>query len=340
LLGCSLAFYGYWDYRYLGLLLLCGVSTHAAALALQHVAKHALARAGVLAAMLSLNLGILFLFKYWGLFSSTVIAWGGDVPGTLQLLLPIGISFYTFQSIGYVVDVYRRKVVAEPSLPRTILFIAYFPQLIAGPIERAGRLLPRLRMPIRFRMQDLRRGAWLALWGLFKKIVIADRLGIYVDEVYDNPDAASAGMLWAATYAFAHQIYCDFSGYSDMAIGVSRMFGIDLMRNFRMPYLAIGFRDFWARWHISLSTWFRDYVYIPLGGNRCGSVRWIVNLLLVFTVSGLWHGARWTFVLWGLLHGVLVVGELMLGWWMDRMASNDAANRSVPSNAQPGDQDL
>ncbi|MEL6897008.1 MAG: MBOAT family O-acyltransferase, partial [Planctomycetota bacterium] len=131
-----------------------------------------------------------------------------------------------------------------------------------------------------------------------------------------------------------------FSGYSDMAIGVSRMFGIDLMRNFRMPYLAIGFRDFWARWHISLSTWFRDYVYIPLGGNRCGSVRWIVNLLLVFTVSGLWHGARWTFVLWGLLHGVLVVGELMLGWWMDRMASNDAANRSVPSNAQPGDQDL
>ena len=206
----------------------------------------------------------------------------------------------------------RGKLRAEPNPARTFLFIAFFPQLVAGPIERASRLLPALAAPIHFRWRHVRIGLWLLCWGLFKKVVLADRLSLLVDVAYEDPTGASGGLLLLATYAFAFQIYCDFSGYTDMALGSAKIFGIDLMDNFRLPYLATSLRDFWTRWHISLSTWFRDYVYIPLGGSRTSLGRWILNLLIVFAVSGLWHGAQWTYVIWGLIHGGLVAVEVLL----------------------------
>lgn len=309
LLCASGAFYVAWSPAYLLLLLGTTTSCHFAARAISKSSNHNIRR-NVLIAVISLNLGILFLFKYYGLFASSSNALlGTNAPIELGFLLPVGISFYTFQAIGYTVDVFLGKVQADSSLGRTTLFISFFPQLVAGPIERAGRLLPALKAPIYFRWRNIRLGSWLILWGLFKKVVIADRLSLLVDHAYDAPDQVSGLMLIAATYAFAFQIYCDFSGYSDMAIGSAKLFGIDLMVNFRTPYFSASLSEFWARWHISLSTWFRDYVYIPLGGNRGGSLRWAVNILIVFAVSGLWHGAQWTFVIWGLIHGLVLLLE-------------------------------
>lgn len=264
----------------------------------------------LLLAVVAFNLAILFVFKYYGLFAQSINTISGSQISTdLGFLLPVGISFYTFQAIGYVADVYCGKVAAERSLPRTTLFVAFFPQLVAGPIERASRLLFALRKPIHFRWRNIRSGCWLILWGLFKKIVIADRLAVLVDLAYESPEQSTNGILLLATYAFAFQIYCDFSGYTDMAIGSAKIFGIDLMQNFRTPYLAHSLRNFWGRWHISLSTWFRDYLYIPLGGNRTSQLRWAANMLFVFAVSGLWHGAKWTYVIWGAIHGMCVLVE-------------------------------
>lgn len=310
LLAASAAFYVAWNPAYLGLLLITSASCHFVALHIESLQQRSFARLAWLLSVVTLNLAILFLFKYFGLFAaSSNQLLGSSLPTELGLLLPVGISFYTFQAIGYTVDVYQRKVTAESNLFRSVLFISFFPQLVAGPIERAGRLLPNLRKPIFFRWRNIRLGSWLILWGLFKKVVIADRLSLLVDVAYDSPDAANGAMLLVATYAFAFQIYCDFSGYSDMAIGSARLFGIDLMANFRNPYFATSLRDFWSRWHISLSTWFRDYVYIPLGGSRVGKLHWAFNILAVFGVSGLWHGAQWTFVIWGLIHGAIVLIE-------------------------------
>jgi D-alanyl-lipoteichoic acid acyltransferase DltB (MBOAT superfamily) len=228
------------------------------------------------------------------------------------VLLPVGISFYTFQAIGYLIDVSRGTLRAETNPLRTTLFVSFFPQLVAGPIERAKNLMPALSGEIRFRWRNFRIGGWLILWGLFKKLVIADRLSMLVDAAYSTPDQHSAIFLLLATYAFAFQIYCDFSAYSDIAIGSAKLFGIDLMQNFRLPYFSASLREFWARWHISLSTWFRDYLYLPLGGSRCGWLAWSRNILVVFLVSGLWHGAAWTFVIWGLIHGAGLLFEASL----------------------------
>jgi D-alanyl-lipoteichoic acid acyltransferase DltB (MBOAT superfamily) len=327
LLAASGLFYAAWRIEYLGLMLLTITSCHWGALGIERLRNGANAqRAWIpLLAVISINLAVLFLFKYLGLF---VQSWnqvsGAGWQVDLGFLLPVGISFYTFQAIGYVIDVYRGVVPAEKSLARTALFIAFFPQLVAGPIERAGHLLPALRGAIVFRWKNFRCGLWLILWGLFKKLVIADRLALLVDNVYSDPNTASGGLLLLATYAFAFQIYCDFSGYSDMAIGSARLFGIELMQNFRLPYLARGLRDFWARWHISLSTWFRDYLYIPLGGNRAGQFYWFRNILLVFILSGFWHGAAWTYAIWGAIHGLAIVIEIVLGqqvWGRYRPAS-------------------
>jgi D-alanyl-lipoteichoic acid acyltransferase DltB (MBOAT superfamily) len=268
---------------------------------------------------LAANLGLLISFKYFnflgrslrdvlGFFGSNV-----EVP-VLDVLLPIGISFYTFQTLSYTIDVWRRKTEPERHLGRFALYVAFWPQLVAGPIERSTRLLPQLTRRMDFDYDRVRSGLVRMAWGFFKKLVVADRLAPFVDEAYGNAGAYGGGVTVMATVCFALQIYCDFSGYSDIAIGAARVLGIDLMENFRSPYFARSVGEFWQRWHISLSTWFRDYVYIPLGGNRRGGAVWFRNLLITFLVSGLWHGASWTFAVWGLLHGGYVALEAFLGW--------------------------
>lgn len=264
------------------------------------------------------NLGLLFSFKYFNFFSGSIqslldVANVGYSMPLLQVLLPVGISFYTFQTLSYTIDVYNGKIKPEKHFGIFALYVAYWPQLVAGPIERADRLLPQLRKQFDFDYERVRSGLVLILWGLFKKMVIADRIAVYVNEVYGSP--AQYGRLPAivATLLFAIQIYCDFSGYSDIAIGSARVMGVRLMENFRTPYFSRSVPEFWRRWHISLSTWFRDYVYIPLGGNRVAVRRWYFNVFIVFLLSGLWHGANWTFILWGALHGFYMLITLALG---------------------------
>lgn len=316
MLASSAVFYAGWRVEYLGLMFVTILSCYLAAIGVERSRLRTDTRSvakWIVGTSIAINLAVLFLFKYFGLFVDSWNALSGNTWSfELGLLLPVGISFYTFQGIGYVIDVYRGVIPAERSLARMSLFISFFPQLVAGPIERGSHLLPALRRPIVFRWKSIRIGLWLILWGLFKKLVIADRLALGVNAVYAEPDAASGGLLLLATYAFAFQIYCDFSGYSDMAIGSARLFGIELMQNFRLPYLAGSLRDFWARWHISLSTWFRDYLYIPLGGNRAGRWYWFRNILIVFVLSGLWHGANWTYLIWGAIHGLAIIVEIQL----------------------------
>lgn len=260
-----------------------------------------------LAFSLVANLGVLLLFKYYNFFIDNINnSFGKEIP-YLQFLLPVGISFYTFQTLSYSLDIYQGKLKPESSFFRFALFVSFFPQLVAGPIERAKNLLPQLRNLQLADNKGFEFGLKLILWGLFKKVVIADNLAPIVDGVYADSTFNSSAIYWLASYFFAIQIYCDFSGYSDIAIGVARFFGVDLMKNFNRPYIATSIQNFWSRWHISLSTWFRDYLYIPLGGNRTTFLRWLLNLLIVFLVSGLWHGANWTFVVWGGIHGALLI---------------------------------
>ena len=229
-----------------------------------------------------------------------------------NVLLPVGISFYTFQALGYSIDVYYGRVQAERDLGAYALFVTFFPQLVAGPIERTGSLLPQFKVNHGFDYDRVTSGLKLAAWGMFKKVVIADRLALYVNGVYGGPAVYPATTLALATFFFAFQIYCDFSGYSDIAIGCARVLGFNLMTNFRQPYFAASIAGFWRRWHISLSTWFKDYLYIPLGGSRCGAFRQNINLLITFLVSGLWHGAAWHFFIWGALHGIFQIAERSL----------------------------
>ena len=256
------------------------------------------------------SLSVLFFFKYYNFVAGTIgNFFGADL--TLQLVLPVGISFYTFQTLSYSIDVYRGTIKAEHNFFYYALFVSFFPQLVAGPIERPDNLLPQLKEEHKFNSSDLYIGAKRMLAGFFKKIVVADTAAIYVNAVYNNPGETGGLAIIIATVLFAMQIYCDFSGYTDIAIGCARIMGYRLMQNFDRPYSAQNIRDFWARWHISLSSWFKDYLYIPLGGNKKGYKRQLINLFIVFMVSGLWHGAEWTFILWGLLHGIYrVVGEL------------------------------
>jgi len=278
------------------------------------------------------GLAPLIVFKYFDFFSASVEAW---LPGTgaggeasllprLELLLPAGLSFYTFSCVSYLADVYRKKLDAERHLGRFTLYIAFFPKLLAGPIERATTFLPQLMRPTRFSPEGVTLGLQLVLWGLFKKVVIADRLAVFVDATYQTPAFASPAALLIATYFYAFQIYCDFSGYSDIAIGLARILGIDLMENFRRPYFARSVPEFWSnnRWHISLNTWFRDYLYIPLGGSRVSKPRFYINILAVYMVSGLWHGAAWTFVLWGALNGFFHLMSMGVAGLKKKIAPN------------------
>ena len=230
------------------------------------------------------------------------------LPAEIPTLLPVGISFYTFQTLSYSIDIYRGQIAAEKHLGRFALYVAFFPQLVSGPIERSRRLLPQLHLlHSRIDYARITGGLKLMAWGFFKKMVVADRLAPLVDQVYADPQQQTAAALALATYCFGFQIYFDFSGYSDIAVGSARVLGVELMQNFRQPYLSCSLREFWGRWHISLSTWFRDYLYFPLGGNRLGRKRTAFNLLVVFLFSGLWHGANWTFLCWGALHGMGVL---------------------------------
>ena len=261
--------------------------------------------------------GVLFFFKYFDFFSESVTsllrAFSLPVQDiTLKLVLPVGISFYTFQTLSYVIDVYRNKIPVEKHLGYYALYVSFFPQLVAGPIERSDNLIPQLRKERTFDYVEGSDGLkWIAI-GLFKKVVIADTLSVYVNMVYGNLANYQGLSFIAATIFFAFQIYCDFSGYSDIAIGSAKLLGVQLMKNFDSPYFSKSVREFWSRWHISLSTWFRDYVYIPLGGNRKKLPRVLLNLMITFLLSGLWHGANWTFVVWGALHGFYVVVETLI----------------------------
>ena len=302
-----------WEPAY-GLLLLTSTAVDWGVSNRLPAAKGVASRRRWLSLSLVVNLGLLFSFKYYTLINTTLVQLAAAVGLSWSMpefspLLPVGISFYTFQTVGYTIDVYRGRQDPEPHFGRFALYVSFFPQLVAGPIERAERLLPQLRRPVGASPEQVASGLRLAAWGMFKKVVVADRLAIVVDAVYADPTSFRGFALTVAAVLFAWQVYCDFSGYSDIAIGVARVLGIDLMRNFDQPHLSRSMTEWWIRWHISLSTWFRDYIYIPLGGNRTGPWRWIFNISVVFVVSGLWHGASWRFAVWGALHAVLVVAD-------------------------------
>lgn len=258
------------------------------------------------------NIGILFFFKYFNFFTANVVSFGHffhfNYPiGILQIILPIGLSFHTFQSLSYIIEVYKGRQKAEKNLLIYGLYVMFYPQLVAGPIERPQHMLPQFHTKHNFDIENIKEGGRRILVGLFKKMILADHLGILVNQVYGSPHNYIGLPLVIATVAFAFQIYCDFSGYSDIAIGTAQVMGFTLMENFDKPYGAVSISDFWRRWHISLYSWFRDYIYIPLGGSRKGTARQMLNTLIVFTISGLWHGASWLFILWGSLHGIYMV---------------------------------
>ncbi|MEO2020475.1 MAG: MBOAT family O-acyltransferase, partial [Pirellulaceae bacterium] len=327
LLLASYVFYGWWNPYYLGLIL---YSTALDFLVVRMMDRPNTRRRLWLWISIINNLSLLFFFKYAGFFISNLNGLLGLnlpqpenlMPFGLEYLLPVGISFYTFQSMSYTIDFYRGEIEREKSFVRFATFVSFFPQLVAGPIERARNLLPQFLRAPKVTREDFADGLSLFVLGLFKKLALANYLALYVERVYGAPGDFGGGALALATFAFAWQIYFDFSGYTDMARGVARMMGFRLMLNFNNPYLAVSLGDFWSRWHISLSTWFRDYLYIPLGGNRRGVKRVCLNLLATFIISGLWHGAAWTFLVWGSLHGLGLVATRQLersSWFRDRL---------------------
>ena len=318
LLAASYYFYMNWQPIYALLLLTSTVITYLAARGIGHFEDDRKKRACLLTSLI-LNLGILFLFKYYDFAAENVtsllrvLGIAVDFP-SFSMLLPVGISFYTFQALGYSIDVYREKTPVEKDFFTYALFVSFFPQLVAGPIERSTNLLPQFKEKHSFCYEEVMAGFRLMLWGYFLKLALADRCAIYVDAIFNNVEQHNGGSFLLASLFFPFQIYGDFAGYSLVAIGVARVLGFRLMENFRRPYFAASVTEFWRRWHISLSTWFKDYVYIPLGGNRCGRYRQYFNVLTTFVVSGLWHGANWTFLVWGTLHGVLQCVERALGF--------------------------
>lgn len=339
LLAASYLFYMRWKPAYALLMLLSTFVTYFCAIAMgRRDADGAggplrpFGRKGWLAACLILNLGILFLFKYFNFLAASLNALlapsHGAVP-ILNVLLPVGISFYTFQALGYTIDVYRGDAVPERNFIDYALFVSFFPQLVAGPIERSGDILPQLKKPHRFSTENIFSGGLLILVGLAKKMIIADNLAFIVNSAYADPRSFTGVQLIFATVCFALQIYCDFSAYTDIARGSARLFGISLMENFNAPYFAASIRDFWRRWHISLSSWFKNYIYIPLGGSRVTRGRRIFNLLVVFVVSGIWHGAAWTFLLWGLIHGLYEAAGLILQPVRERLYSRVPRDSAV-----------
>ncbi len=334
LLLASYYFYMCWKAEYALLIMLSTIVDYFVAIKMSNIPEKS-KRKKWLFISLFVNLGLLFTFKYFNFFGNSLnaifdsINIMAEVPA-FKLLLPVGISFYTFQTLSYSIDVYNGKVAPEKHFGIFALYVSFFPQLVAGPIERPDRLLPQFREKFKFDYERVVDGIRMMAWGFFMKLVIADNVAPIVDVVFKSPEKYEGFQVILATFFFAYQIFCDFAGYSIIAIGTAKVMGYDLMQNFNRPYFATSVRDFWQRWHISLSTWFRDYVYIPLGGNRVVKWRWYYNLMVTFVVSGLWHGANWTFVVWGFLHGFYLVFAIVSQPFRDRF------NASVGLDKIPG----
>ena len=325
LIVASYIFYAWWDWRFLSLIIIssltdfwiggkmAAINHRENAMPEEQLAACRRKKRGWLLVSIITNLGLLGFFKYFGFFAESfavmMSVFGITIsPMTLNIILPVGISFYTFQTLSYTIDIYRGKAEATKSWLQFFAFVSFFPQLMAGPIERATNFLPQFKNLAKKPDYSVFRNAMLLVaWGFFKKIMIADRLAVLVDGAFKNPATADGLPMLLGIVFFAFQLYLDFSAYSDIAIGVARMLGFELRRNFKRPYLSVSFDEFWKRWHISLSSWFRDYVYIPLGGNRRGTRRTVINVLFVFAVSGLWHGASWNFVIWGLFNALFMI---------------------------------
>lgn len=332
LFAASYYFYMSWNAKYVFLILLTTVISYACALLIEKT-DNAKKKKLCLFVALFVCLGILFVFKYLNFALDNInkicSRFAVTLPVTMiKVVLPVGISFYTFQTLSYVIDVYKGDISAEKHFGKYAAFIAFFPQLVAGPIERAGNLLPQIQNPKKFDYENAAYGVRKMIIGFFKKLVIADNLALLVDYVYVF-NLSSGPHLIMAVLGFSFQIYCDFSGYSDIAVGTAKLFNIDLIENFKSPYFSASVKEFWSRWHISLSRWFRDYLYIPLGGNRCGFIRSKINKMIVFMVSGLWHGADWHYIIWGGLHGTVqlldnkkkIQEKHNLIWWIKVIAT-------------------
>ena len=311
LLISSYVFYGWWDYRFLSLIFLSTIVDYFVGLKI-HNGKDKKTKKSYLWISVFFNLGLLGFFKYFNFFIdslSELFSFFGlsNNYSTLQIILPVGISFYTFQTMSYTLDIYYGKLKPTKDFITFATFVSFFPQLVAGPIERARNLLPQMNTKRSFKYMQGIEGLRLILWGLYKKVVIADSLGLHVNMIFDDYPSYNGGVLCIGLIYFSFQIYCDFSGYSDIAIGTAKLLGLELMSNFKFPYFAKSLPEFWKRWHISLSTWFRDYLYIPLGGSKKGKIITIKNLFIVFIISGMWHGASWTFIIWGLVHVIFYI---------------------------------
>ncbi len=317
LLIASYIFYGWWDWRFLSLIAASTLLDYCIGIALDKT-NHKSVKKRLLWLSILFNLGLLGFFKYFNFFIESwvdalaSIGYVSQNVWMLEIVLPVGISFYTFQTMSYSIDIYRGKLKPTKNFIAFAAFVSFFPQLVAGPIERATNLVPQFLSKREFSYQIISKGIKLMIWGFFLKLVVADRAAIYVDAVYNNIESHQGLSFVFATVLFAFQIYGDFAGYSLIAIGTAKLFGFDLMTNFRRPYFSSSVSEFWTRWHISLSTWFRDYLYIPLGGNRVAKPKWLFNLFITFLVSGLWHGAKWTFVVWGAINGVYLILEILL----------------------------
>ena len=331
LLGAGYYFYACWNPKFLLLLLVSTLGDYGCGILVDRVTGTRMRRV-VVALSMAINLGVLGYFKYYNFFADSLQAMLGraglSIPlRQLEIVLPIGISFYTFQSMSYVIDVYRREIKPTRNLFQFALFVSFFPHLVAGPIMRATTLLPQVASRRRFSLPRVYEGAYLIFWGLVEKVVVADNLAVVVNDLFGRWSTLSGGLALVAIYAFAFQILGDFSGYTNMARGVAKCLGFELPINFNLPYFATSPTEFWNRWHISLSRWLRDYLYIPLGGNRYGTARTYRNLLLTMILGGLWHGAQWTFVIWGLYHGLLLVLHRLARPWLERIKPSDPIDR-------------
>ena len=315
-LVASYVFYAWRDWRLLGLLVFTSLCTYASGLLIEKY-KDTPRKAKLFSALnIVVNLLILGVFKYYDFFATSFANafLGGKTDGLLlKVILPVGISFYTFKALSYSIDVYRGKLAPTRDIVQFFAFVAFFPQLLAGPIDRATNLLPQFGKPRTFKYEEGVDGMRQILWGLFKKMVIADNCAVYVDQIFSSYQTQSGSTLLLAAILYTFQIYGDFSGYSDMAIGTGKLFGFRFMQNFKVPYFSRDIAEFWRRWHISLTSWFRDYIYIPMGGSRCSKGRIVLNTFVVFLVSGLWHGANWTFIAWGAYHALLFLPLILLG---------------------------
>jgi len=336
----SYVFYGAWDWRFLGLIFVSSLVDFTIGKRMGAISPESKSqRKRLLFLSLAVNLGILGFFKYCNFFIDSFVDLFAKMgltldPFTLQIVLPVGISFYTFQTLSYTIDIYRNQLKPTNDPVAFFAFVSFFPQLVAGPIERAKSLLPQFEKARTFDFNKARDGARQILWGLFQKIVIADNLALAVNPIFADYGQMPGSALVLGLVFFAFQIYCDFAGYSNIAIGTAKLFGFDLMTNFARPYFSRDIGEFWRRWHISLSTWFRDYVYIPLGGSRASKGRQFFNILVTFTVSGFWHGANWTFIAWGALHGLFYLPFIFLG--RKKYGNVAAQNSWLPSIREAG----